>query len=113
MRTDETFKRIFEAVEQQYGETIEKTRINARQTNCENHPVDSAEEYYRRSMCFPYLDICSEQLREIFAAQTVTAYALSHLLTLYVIDATMRTLRASVERTIALFQEVRTALRLS
>lgn len=48
-------------------------------------------------MYFPYLDICLEQLRERFAAQTATAYALSSLLPSYVIDAHMRTLRASVE----------------
>ena len=113
MRTDQTFKRIFEAAEQQYGETIEMTRVNARQTNRENYPADSAEEYYRRSMNFPYLDICLEQLRERFAAQTVTAYVFSHLLPLYVVDADMRTLRASVEAYDCFTPGVWTALRLS
>ena len=76
MRTDETFKKIFEVAEEQHGERIEMSRINARQTNRENHPAQNAEEYYRRSMYFPYLDVCLEQLRERFTSQSVIAYAL-------------------------------------
>ena len=61
MRTDKYFKN--KNAEQQHGTTVEMPRINASQRNRTNHPADSAEEYYRRSMYFPYLDVCSEQLR--------------------------------------------------
>ena len=44
-------------------------------------------------MYFPYLEVCLEQLRE------ATAYALSSLLTTYVIDGDMSSLSASVEAT--------------
>ena len=97
MRTDETFEKIFEAAEEQHGERIEMSRINARQTNRENHPAQNAEEYYRRSMYFPYLDVCLEQLRERFTSQSVIAYALSSLLPSFVSEADARSLRASVQ----------------
>ena len=88
MRSDEKFTKIFETAEQQHGEKIEMMRINARQSNRDNHPAQNAEEYYRRSMYFPYLDnYCLEQLRERFTAQTATAYTLSNLLPSFVIDA--------------------------
>ena len=61
IRTDKYFKKIFKNAEQQHDATVEMPRINARQRNRENHPADSAEEYYRRSMYFPYLDVCLEQ----------------------------------------------------
>ena len=54
MRTDRYFKKIFKKAEQQHGATVEMSRINARLRNRENHPADSAEGYYRRSMYFPY-----------------------------------------------------------
>ena len=73
------------------------SRINARQTNRENHPAQNAEEYYRRSMYFPYLDVCLEQLRERFTSQSVIAYALSSLLPSFVSEADARSLRASVQ----------------
>ena len=70
-------------------------RINAHQRNRENHPVDSAKEYYRRSMYFPYLDVCLEQLRERFTAHPATVYGLRSLLPAYVID--IGNLRAAAE----------------
>ena len=72
-------------------------RINARQRNREKHPADSAEEYYRRSMYLPYLDICLEQLRERFTAHSATVYGLIGLLPAYVINADISNLRAAVE----------------
>ena len=72
-------------------------RINAHQRNHENHPVDSAKEYYRRSMYFPYLDVCLEQLRERFTAHPTTVYGLRSLLPAYVIDADIGNLRAAAE----------------
>ena len=53
MRPDKYFKKIFKNAEQQDGASVEMPRINARQRNRENHPADSAEEYYRRSKYFP------------------------------------------------------------
>ena len=82
MRTDKCFKKIIKNAEQQHGATMEMPRINARQRNRENHPADSAEEIYRRSMYFPYLDVCLdlEQPRERFTAHHATVYGLSSLL---------------------------------
>ena len=97
MRSHKYFKKIFENAEQQHGATIEMPRINARLRNGENHPADSPEEYYRRSMYFPYLDVCLEQLRESFTAHTATVYGLSSLLPAYVIDADISNLRAAAE----------------
>ena len=57
----------------------------------------SAEEYYRRSMYFPYLDVCLEQLRERFTAHPATVYGLSSLLPAHVIDADISNLRAAAE----------------
>ena len=54
MRTDKYFKKIFKNAEQQHGATVYMPRFNARQQHRENHPADSAEEYYRPSMHFPY-----------------------------------------------------------
>ena len=97
MRTDKYFKKIFKNAEQQHCATVEKPRVNARQQNRENHPANSAEEYYRRSMHFPYLDVCLEQLRERFTAHTAIVYGLSSLLPAYVIDADKSNLRAAAE----------------
>ena len=72
MRTDKYFKKIFKNAEQQDGATVEMPRINVRQQNREKHPADNAEEYYRRSMYVPYLDVCLEQLRKRFTAHTAT-----------------------------------------
>ena len=94
MRNKKYFKKIFINAEQQHGASVEMLRINARQRNRENHPADSAEEYYRRSMYFPYLDVCSEQLRERFTAHPATVYGLSSLLPIYVINADINNLRA-------------------
>ena len=96
MRSNHNFTKIFQAAEQQYGQTIEVPRRNSRQVHRENHPAENAEEFYRRSMFYPYLDICLEQLRERFSAQSATAYALSSLLPSYVVDADMSKLKASV-----------------
>ena len=96
MRSNHNFTKIFQATEQQYGQTIEVSRRNSRQVHRENHPAENAEEFYRRSMFYPYLDICLEQLRERFSAQSATAYALSSLLPSYVVDADMSKLKASV-----------------
>ena len=97
MRTDKYFKKIFKNADQQHGATVEMPRINARQRNRENHPADSAEEYYRRSMYFPYLDVCLEQLPERFTAHPATVYGLSSLLRAYVIDADISNSRAAAE----------------
>ena len=86
MRTDKRFK-IFATAEQQLGQKIEMTRVNAQQTNCDNHLAHNAEEYYRRSMYFSCWNDCLEQLRERFTAQTAIAYALSSLLPSFVLDA--------------------------
>ena len=72
-------------------------RINAHQRNRENHPADSAEKYYRRSMYFPYLDVCLEQLHEMFTAHPASVYGLSNLLSAYVINADISNLRAAAE----------------
>ena len=74
MRTDKYFKKIFKNAEQQHGATVEMPRINTCQQNRENHP---AEEYYRRSMYFPYLDVYLEQLRERFTAYTANYFTFS------------------------------------
>ena len=95
--TDKYFKKIFKNAEQQHGATIEMPRINARQRKPENHPADSAEEYYRRWIYFPYLDVCLEQLRESFTAHPATVYGLSSLLPAYVIDADISNSRAAAE----------------
>ena len=71
-------------------------RTNARQSNRDNHPAQNAEEYYRRSMYFPYLDNCLEKLRERFTAQTATAYALSNLLPSFAVDADTQSQKAAV-----------------
>ena len=97
MRTDKYFKKLFKNAEQQHGATVEMPRINARQQNRENHPANSAEEYYRRSMYFPYLDVSLEQLRESFTAHTATVYGLSSLLPACVIDVDISNLRAAAE----------------
>ena len=99
MRTDKYmyFKKIFKNSEQQHGATVEMPRINARHRNRENHPANSAAEYYRRSMYFPYLDVCLEQFRERFTAHPATVYGLSSLLPAYVIDADISNLRAAAE----------------
>ena len=72
-------------------------RINARQRNREKHPADSAEEYYRRSISLPCLDVCLEQLRERFTTHSSTVYVLSGFLPDYVINADISNLRAAVE----------------
>ena len=72
-------------------------RINARQRNRKNYPANSAEECYRRSMYFPYLDVCLEQLRERFIAHSATVYGSSGLLPAYVINADISILRAAFE----------------
>ena len=72
-------------------------RINARQQNRENHSPNSAEEYYRRSMHFPYLGVCLEQLREGLTAHTATVYGPSSFLPAHVIDADIANLRAAAE----------------
>ena len=72
-------------------------RINARQQNRENHPANSAEECFRQSMYFPYMDVCLEQLRERFTTHPATVYGLSSLLPAYVIDADISNLRAAAE----------------
>ena len=43
------------------------------------------------------MDVCLEQLREMFTAHPVTVYGLSSLLPAYVIDADMSNLRAAAE----------------
>ena len=96
-RTDRYFKKIFKNAEQLHGATVEMPRTNARQRNRENYPADSAEEYYRRSMYFPYLDVCLEQLPERFTAHPATVYDLSCLLPAYVIDADISNLRVAAE----------------
>jgi len=48
-------------------------------------------------MCFSYLDVCLEQLRERFTAHTATAYGLSSLLPACVIDADISNLRTAAE----------------
>ena len=97
MRTNKYLKKICKNAEQQHGAAVEMPRINARQRNRENHPVDSAKEYYRRSMYFPYLDVCLEQLRERPTAHPATVYGLSSLLPAYVIDADISNLRAAAK----------------
>ena len=97
MHTDIYGKKIFKNAEQQHGATVQMPRINARQQNRENHPANSAEEYYRRSVYFPHLDVCLEQLRERFTAHTATVYGLSSLLPAYVIDPDISNLRAAAE----------------
>ena len=97
MRTDKYFKKIFKNAEQQHGATVEMPKINACQQNRENHPADSAEEYYRRSMYFPYFYVCLEQLRERFTTHPATVYGLSSLLPAYVIDADISNLRSTAE----------------
>ena len=97
MRTDKCFKEIFKNAEQQHGATVEMPRINARQRNRESHPADSAEEFYRRLMYFPYLDVCLELLRERFTAHPATVYGLSSLQPAYAIVADTSNLRATPE----------------
>ena len=97
MRTDKCFKKIFKTAQQQHGATVEMPRINARQRNREKHSADSAEEYHRRSMYFPHLEVCLEQLCERFTAHHATVYGLSSLLPAHVIDADMSNLRAAAE----------------
>ena len=59
--------------------------------------LDDLNHYYQRSMYFPYLDVCLEQLRERFTAHSATVYGLSSLLPTYVIDADVSNLRAEAE----------------
>ena len=97
MRTNKYFKKIFKNAEQQHGATVEMPRINARRRNRENYPAESAEEYYRRLLYFPYLDVCLEQLLERFTAHPATVYGLSSLLPVYVIHTDISNLRAAAE----------------
>ena len=87
------------------------SRVNASPGNLDNHPADISEERYQQWMYFPHLHVCLEQLGEKYTALTATAYALSSLVPLYVIDADMSSLRA--KRMTALFREVLIALKLS
>ena len=73
-------------------------RINARQRNRKNHPANSAEESYQRSMNFPYLDVCLEQLRERLTAHSATVYGSSALLPAYVINTAISTKTQSASK---------------
>jgi len=90
------FKKIFENAEQQHGGTVKIPRINVRQRNRKNHPADSAEEYYRRSMYFPHLDVCLN-----FKATTRKVHCdcllPCSLLSACVIDADISNLRTAAE----------------
>ena len=82
---------------QQCGARVEMPRINAHQGNREKDSADSAEEYYRRLMYFPFLDVCLKQLRQRFTGHPATIYGLSSLLSAYVINADISDLRAAAE----------------
>ena len=79
------------SVEQQQGEAVEMPR------NRENHSAASFEEYYRRRMYFPYLDVSLKKLRERIIAHSATVHGLSGLLPAYVINADVSNLRAAVK----------------
>lgn len=94
MRTDETFHRLFKQAEKEHGDEIQIPKMRNRENK---YPADNSEEYYRRSVFFPYLDICMDQLRERFNAQADIAYSLSRLLPAFVTDLTDTSkLRASI-----------------
>ena len=53
-------------VAESFGTTITMLRSSDRQTLRENHPADTAEEYYRRSVAVPFLDHLVLQMKDRF-----------------------------------------------
>jgi len=58
---------------QQYDITVKPPRRCQRQTACENHPADTTEEYYCRSLAIPFLDHLKEEIERRFTSHSVMA----------------------------------------
>ena len=66
---DEEFHRVFlcaSKLAEKIGEELTAPRILGRQTNRANAPADGPEEYYRRNIFIPFLDILIDQLKVRF-----------------------------------------------
>ena len=53
---------------------VEMPRINARQRNRENHPADSAEEYYRRHVLSILGRLFTATTREVLLLRTLRLF---------------------------------------
>ena len=66
MRHDDTFSKIFNQLEDDLGEEIQRPRVVSRQTTRSNPPSENAFEYYKRAIFLPYIDTIISQIRERF-----------------------------------------------
>jgi hypothetical protein len=85
-RHDEMFEKIFargSAVAKLYDEDVAIPRLTGKQRNRANIPATSIEEYYKRSIYFPFLDTCIAQLNERFQSHSAKACMISILLPAY------------------------------
>lgn len=55
-------------------------RVTKRQSNRSNVPAECANDYYRRAVFLPFIDICTVQLQERFQSHAQIAYRLDCLL---------------------------------
>lgn len=53
--------------------TVATPRRCGRQTACENHPGDTAEVFYHRSLAVPFLDHLNSELDSTFTSHAVLA----------------------------------------
>ena len=58
---------------EQYDVSVNPPRRCQRQTARENHPADTTEEYYRRSLAIPFLDHLKEEIERRFTSHSIMA----------------------------------------
>lgn len=80
---DGAFAAMFKRASDTSPDEITMPRRTGQQRNRANQPADSPQQYYRRAVFLPYLDVCLEQMRERFQLHKANAYKLSLLLPAY------------------------------
>jgi hypothetical protein len=86
--SEEEFQKLFLDVENVLSlvdETVKTSRLIRQSTYRNNIPADSPEQYYRRSICLPFLDYLKSQLIERFIKYSYIISGLQNLIPSFLI----------------------------
>jgi hypothetical protein len=97
---EEIFKKIFArgcAIAEKYDEDVFAPRQAKTQKHRSNVPAGSVEEYYKRSMFYPFVDTCIGQVTERFRSHSAKACMVSVLLPAYCCSSNYSSLEKGAE----------------
>jgi hypothetical protein len=96
-RNDDTFDDVFQRAEETFGDKLVMPRITGRQTQRSNAPADTVQQYYKRTMFFPYIDTVLGQLEARFQGHSATVCKLVGLLPAFCTTMAFVSIKESVQ----------------